>query len=150
MSDVKKTKGSIPLIGVSVRTNNMEAMLTIPLLWRRFYTENAKEKIKNRTDNNILAVYTDYEGDYTKPYTVMIGCAVDSLDAIPEGLVGKLIPAQNYAAFTCSGEFPKSLQEMWGKIWQTPLNRAYGADIEIYDERFYTKQQEVEILISLK
>ena len=39
-------------------------------------------------NQNLLAVYTDYEGDYTKPFTYMIGCEVSNLSTIPEGMRG--------------------------------------------------------------
>jgi predicted transcriptional regulator YdeE len=50
-----------------------------------------------------------YEGDYTKPYSWILGCEVSSLDEIPEGLVGKVIPESKYAVFTTQGEFPQGL-----------------------------------------
>ncbi len=31
------------------------------------------------------------EGDYTQPYSLVIGCPVSSLDAVPEGMVAKMI-----------------------------------------------------------
>ena len=55
----------------------------------RFFKENISSKIPNKINGDILALYTDYEGDYTKPYSWILGCEVSSLEQVPEGLVGK-------------------------------------------------------------
>jgi hypothetical protein len=72
-----------------------------------------------------------YEGDYTKPYSWILGCEVSSLDEIPEGLVGKVIPESKYAVFTTQGEFPQGLIAAWQAVWKSNLLRSYTSDFEL-------------------
>jgi len=62
---------SFQIIGISVRTTNEngQAKKDIEKLWGEFMSENMLKKIPNVTDETIYAIYTDYEGDHTKPYT---------------------------------------------------------------------------------
>jgi hypothetical protein len=69
------------VIGIPIRTSNENGRFQkeAPSLWDKFYSENLIEKIPNKVDQNLLAVYTNYEGDYTKPFTYLIGCEVSRL-----------------------------------------------------------------------
>lgn len=82
----------------------------------------------------MIALYCDYEGDYTQPYSCVIGCAVNSLGQIPEGMVGKMVPAATFALFHTVGEFLKSLIDTWGNIWRSNLQRV--GDYEVYRHKF--------------
>src|SRR5579883_1895145 len=66
-------------IGLELRTNNEECSSAMPAHKERFFGENVPSKIPNKVNGNILALYTDYEGDYTKPYSWILGCEVSSL-----------------------------------------------------------------------
>jgi predicted transcriptional regulator YdeE len=137
-------------IGLELRTNNEECSLTMPTHQERFFYENIPAKIPNRIDGNILALYTDYEGDYTKPYSWILGCEVSSLNEIPVGLVGKVIPKSKYAVFTTQGEFPQGLIAVWQNIWQSNLSRSYTSDFELYRSDFDPqKNPEVKVYIAL-
>ncbi len=51
------------VIGISARTSNekeMTAQGVIGPMWGRLYKENVLEKIPNKADSKIVAVYTDY------------------------------------------------------------------------------------------
>lgn len=123
------------LIGIEIRTSNEEFQSQVPPLWHRFYRDFL-HRIPGRVDGSILALYTDYEGDYTKPFSYIIGCEVAHLDEIPEGMVGKVIPAASYAEFTAKGPFPQSMAQTWQQIWKSPLNRSYTSDFEVYGSDF--------------
>lgn len=98
-----------------------------------------------------MALYTDYEGDYTKPYTWILGCEVSSLDNVPAGLVGKMIPKSKYAVYTTQGEFPKGLIAAWQEIWKSDLSRTYKCDFEIYKRDFDPQSNpEVKIYIGVR
>jgi len=98
-----------------------------------------------------VALYCDYEGDYTQPYSLVIVCPVSSLDNIPEGMVAKTIPAGSYAVFRAIGEYPASLIETWGNIWQTELKRTYTGDYEFYGEKFVSSEsKEVEVFMAIE
>lgn len=146
-------KPAISVIGIDCRTSNgpESGLKDIPKLWERFYSEDIIAQIPNKVSNEVMALYCDYEGDYTKPYSVVIGCCVSSIDTIPKGMVAKTIPASSYAVFKVSGEFPASLIEMWGNIWnQADLDRTYTGDFELYGEKFISEiPKELEIFIAV-
>ena len=123
-------------IGLELRTNNAECSAAMPAHKEKFFKENIPAKIPNKLNGNILALYTDYEGDYTKPYSWILGCEVSSLDQIPTGLVGKKIPESQYAVFTTQGEFPAGLIAAWHMVWEANLPRAYTSDFEVYPSDF--------------
>ncbi len=145
-------KPDIWVVGIECRTVNTpeRAPHDIGKLWGRFGSEGIIDKIPNKVSNDIIALYCDYEGDYTKPYTVVIGCPVGSSDAIPEGMVAKIIPGGSYTVFHAKGEHPTSVIATWGKIWSDPnLERAYTGDYEVYGEKFFSRApQEVEVYIA--
>jgi predicted transcriptional regulator YdeE/GNAT superfamily N-acetyltransferase len=146
-------KPAILVIGIDCRTSNAPEAgpQDIPKLWGRFYGEDIKSRIPNKTSNEVIALYCDYEGDYTQPYSVVIGCPVSSIDAIPEGMVAKTIPASSYAIFRATGEHPKALIETWGNIWKQPnLERTYTSDFELYGNKFMSgSPKEVEVYIGV-
>jgi len=123
-------------IGLELRTNNEECSTTMPAHKDKFFSQNIVSKIPNKINGNILALYTDYEGDYTQPYSWILGCEVSSLDKIPEGLVGKMIPESKYAVFTTQGAFPQGLIAAWQAIWKSNLHRSYTSDFEEYRSDF--------------
>ena len=138
------------VIGLPLRTDNTEAVRTIPAHWERFFKENILSRIPEKTGGDILAVYTEYEKDQTKPYTMILGCEVSSLDAVPEGLVGLEIPASRYAVFTTDGPHPQGVVETWQAIWNGDLNRTFTADFEVYSSQFDPeKNPEVKVFIAI-
>ena len=50
-------------IGLELRTNNNECSFAMPAHKDKFFRENTISKIPNKINGNILALYTDYEGD---------------------------------------------------------------------------------------
>jgi len=145
-------KPSMLMIGIECRTSNDSnaAPHDIPRLWEKFYSEGMQSLIPNKASEEVIALYCDYEGDHTKPYTCLIGCPVRSLDQIPVGMVGKEIPASTFAVFHPAGEFPKSLIETWGAIWHSDLKRTYTGDYELYGPKFASPSQEVDVLIAVE
>lgn len=127
------------LIGLSIVTSNMDgkAASDIGALWGRFISENLLEKIPNQADPDILCVYTDYEKDHTGKYTCILGLKVNSLDTIPEGLVGRSFTGGKFQPFLAAGELPQAVVSTWQEIWDQDqkLNRSYTYDYEVYDER---------------
>lgn len=139
------------VIGLELRTNNRECSTAMPAHKERFFRENTLAMIPHRINSDMTAFYTDYEGDYTQPYSWILGCEVSSLKDVPPGLVAKVIPESNYAVFTTKGEFPEGLIATWQEIWQSKLTRAYTSDFEVYRSHFHPqKNPEVTIYIALK
>ncbi len=138
------------VIGISTRTSNADAQTDIPKLWQRFYSEGILEKIPDKINNEILSVYTDYESDYTKPYTLILCCKVNGVANIPDGMVSKTITASKYAVFTVSGKMPDKLIETWQYIWGSDLDRAYAADFDLYRDDKDKKNSGAEVYVTIK
>lgn len=146
-------KPEILLVGIECRTSNNSgaAENDISALWERFYSENIIDQIPEKVSDEVIALYCDYEGDHTHPYSVVIGCPVGKVDEIPEGIVVKRIPGGTYAAYRAIGEHPQPLIKTWGEIWQSDLPRTYTGDYEVYGEKFTSNNpQEVEVLIAIE
>ena len=127
-------QSAFAIVGIAVRTTNQDgrAQKDIGALWERFFRENVAGRIAERQSPGIYCVYTDYDSDFQGPYTTLLGYRVTSLDNIPEGLTGKMIPAYSYRLFVTKGKIPEALVATWMKIWQTCGDRAYVADFDIY------------------
>jgi predicted transcriptional regulator YdeE len=124
------------IIGISVRTTNKDArsQKDIGDLWSRFMSEGAMEKIPGKESADIYCVYTDYESDFNGAYTTIIGCRVNALEMIPEGMAGKTIPSSKYQVYLSSGEMPKALMETWKMIWGSDIERMYVVDFDLYGQ----------------
>jgi predicted transcriptional regulator YdeE len=132
------------VLGIAGRTSNAKEMSSQGIIskqWERLMKEAVLNKIPNRVDSAIVAVYTDYASDKDGEYTYVVGAKVSSEDHVPPGMVAKTVPAGSYAVFTSEkGPVGKVVFETWNKIWSVPKSspggdRAYGADFEVYDER---------------
>lgn len=141
------------IIGVSIRTTNEneQSGKDIPALWDKFISEGIAEKIPNKINHSIYSVYTDYEKDHTKPYTTILGCAVESLDLIPEGMIGKVIETASYEKFIAKGNLNDGIViNEWIKIWNSDLDRSFTSDFEIYGEKAQNPENaEVDIFIAI-
>lgn len=140
---------SLTIVGLAKRIEPKSAPETIGALWEQFFAEQRMNQVPHWEGETLVAVYSDYEGDHTQPYTLVIGCPVTQVEEVPEGMVALEIPGGNYESFTAKGSFPQSLIETWQKIWGSKLNRAYTYDLEIYDHRYRQEVPEVEVLIAV-
>jgi predicted transcriptional regulator YdeE len=104
-------------------------------LWQKFETENIREKIPAKLTDDIFAVYFDYEGDHSKPFSYFIGCKVAMDAVIPEGLDYLSVPAAKYIQVITKGNMPDCVANAWRDIWSSGINRAYQYDFEVYDEQ---------------
>ena len=142
------------VIGISVRTTNEngQAGKDIPVLWEKMISEDIVNSIPNKIDNTIYSIYTDYEKDHTKPYTTVLGCEVENLDDIPEGMVGYSFDGGDYLRFTVKGDVSKDLViNEWIKIWNMDLGRAFTADFEVYGKKSQNPlDAEIDIFIAVK
>lgn len=145
-------KPSVTIVGIECRTSNAPdaGPNDIPKLWGQFHSEDVTNQIPNKISNEVIALYCDYEGDYTQPYSVVIGCPVNDTNNVPEGMVSKTIPTGAFAVFRAVGEHPKNLIETWGNIWQTELKRTYTGDYELYSDKFFQSPKEVEVFIAIE
>jgi len=126
------------IIGVTKRTTNEndQGAQDIPELWNHFLSNQIIDKIPNKVDLAVYSMYTDYEKDYTKPYTTLIGCKVSSLENIPIGMIGRQIVGGTYKKITAKGNLTDGIvYNEWVSIWNSDLKRAYSADFEIYGKK---------------
>jgi len=130
------------IIGIEVRTTG-EAEMTdegaIPSLWQKFYSENTLDKIPDKADLSVYALYTDYARDRMGAYTVVIGAKVKGRPRIPDGLVMKTVPAGDYAILPSETGPPATVIPMaWQKVAALEDKdmlggkRAYRTDYEVY------------------
>ncbi len=142
------------VIGISVRTTNENgrAAKEIANLWGRFMNEKILEAIPNKIDNTVYSIYTDYESDHTRPYTAILGCKVENLNTIPDGMTGKSFGGGNYAKLTAKGDLTKGLiVNKWSEIWELDLDRLFTADFEVFGEKAQNPiDAEIDFFIAIK
>ena len=143
------------IIGISVCTTNQngQAMQDIGYLWERFFSEQLLEKIPNKVSEAIYSIYTDYQKDYTEPYTCIIGVEVTTLSTIPDSLEGREFSEQTFQKFVAKGTMPQAVGAMCQYIWDkyATLNRTYLYDYECYTEKSQQGDaSEVDIFIGVK
>jgi predicted transcriptional regulator YdeE len=132
-------KGGFQLIGLSLKhqTTNINGQSAIDCgnLWQEFEKTNCAALIPAKLSANIFAVYHNYEGDHTQPYSYFIGCEVQPGTEVPNELTELMIPAGLYKQITVKGNMPDCVAKGWEEIWKSNINRAYRPDFEVYDER---------------
>ncbi|AJW65125.1 Bacterial transcription activator, effector binding domain [Elizabethkingia miricola] len=144
------------IIGILTRTinENGQSAIAIEKLWQKFWGEEIQNQIPNKVSDEIYAVYTDYETDFTGQYTTVIGLPVISLETIPEGLVGITIETGVYQKFVSKGKMPEAVFNTWLEIWDNKelnLKRAYKADFTVHGKKYYDGDNaEVETYISIQ
>jgi predicted transcriptional regulator YdeE len=137
MNNIKKDGFSLIGLKLGHKTTNEaeQSGIDCGTLWQKFETEGVAEQIPGKLDNAIYAVYFDYEGDHTKPYSYFIGCRVDAATDVPKGMDSLVINGGNYSRITAKGKMPDCVADAWRGIWKSKMTRAYRNDFEIYDER---------------
>ena len=148
-------KEGFKLIGISLgkKTNNAEgqSVQDIGGLWQRFEKEQIFDKIPNKLDFEVVAVYHSYEGDHTNPFAYFIGCRVADDVEVPSDLESLRVDAGNYQLFVAKGKMPDCIGEAWSNIWIEAKDRAYTADYEVYGEKSQDwSNAEVDIFISIR
>jgi len=142
------------VIGISVRTTNEnnQASKEIADLWGKFMNEKVLEAIPDKIDDTVYSIYTDYESDHTKPYTAILGCKVDNLNTIPDGMVGKSFDGGNYVELSAKGNLMKGLiVNKWTEIWEMDLERVFTADFEVFGVKAQNPaDSEIDFLIAVK
>lgn len=119
-------------------------------LWQKFEQEKIASQIPQKLSDDIYAVYFDYEGDHSDPFSYFVGCRVAVGTMPPEGLDRLIIPAQTYQKLIATGPMPDCIAGLWKEIWESDLPRAYIADFEIYGEKSKNwDQAEIEVFLSI-
>ena len=119
-------------------------------LWQHFFESQIGHVLQQRRDDIVYAVYSDYQGDFSKPYRLTIGFKIEdgvvAQKLSPELLYHAQVKTADYAMMSAAGEQPKALIETWTAIWQSDLPRRYETDFEVYGPNFF-KEGLHEILV---
>lgn len=138
--------------GIKIRTTNQDgkAIQDIGATWQKFFTEGIYENIQNKANNKTIGLYTEYEGDYTKPYTFIAGAEISPKAGIYQEVAIKVIPKGKYAKFVITGDVQNSVGQAWQEIWNMDLKRKYTCDFEEYQNNSRDMQkQEIHIYIAI-
>ncbi len=125
------------VIGISITTSNETASEDINALWEQFFKDSVGQGVSDKVDDVIYAVYSDYEGDHTKPYRFTLGYKVKAVADDLGSLHHVQVQTGDYALMSAAGEQPKALVETWTAIWQSDLDRKFQTDFEVYGQRFF-------------
>lgn len=119
-------------------------------LWQKFEANKVSNRIPDKLSDAIYAVYYDYERDEKGCFSYFIGCKVAVHTEVPTDLHELIIPEQTYHKEIAKGQMTGCITEVWERIWHSNLNRRFGFDFEVYDERCYDwKNAEVDIYLSV-
>jgi predicted transcriptional regulator YdeE len=85
MDKIKKDEFKLIGLKLNNKTTNENGQSGIDCgsLWQTFEIENFAERIQDKLSDEIYAVYYDYEGDHTKPFSYFIGCKVKTTFKTP-------------------------------------------------------------------
>ncbi|HLH03779.1 MAG TPA: GyrI-like domain-containing protein [Bryobacteraceae bacterium] len=150
-------RDSFVVVGLEARTSNAREMTSdgvIPKLWQQLMGKNLLAKIPNRTGNEVIALYTDYQSDKDGAYTYLLGARVSAADAMPDGMKARTVPAGDYAVFEKHGNLANdAVVGLWKQVWalenEHQLARAYRTDYEVHHFA-QTGETAVELCIGVK
>ena len=132
MDPTHEDRPALRLLGWETRASNDDPR-PIGALWQRLHAEDLASQLQGRQGRTVYAVYSDYEGDHTRPYTFFLGYPVGEDAPVPEGCVARDVPAGPYARIDAVGEQPGALIEAWMGIWDSDLERTFQLDYEVHD-----------------
>lgn len=135
----KLNKNGFTLVGLKLerKTSNKDNRSSMDCgnLRQKFERKNIKDQIPNKLGDEIYAVYFDCEGDEKSPFSYFIGCRVEEGTLAPPNLNSLEIPPQKYQKITARGAMTGSITDAWHTIWNSAIERKFGFDFEVYDER---------------
>ena len=140
---------SLMIQGISTTTNNANEMSDdtqkIAPLWEKYADESIYGNTLNKANNTAMyGVYSNYVSDVNGDYDVTVGVEVTK----PKNAI--VIENAKYLLFTKKGELPDVAFILWQEIWDYFANndeyeRKYTVDFEKY-----SKEDEIEIYISIQ
>jgi predicted transcriptional regulator YdeE len=139
--------------GIEIKTTNQngKSIKDIGMTWQKLFTEGSYETIPNKVNNKTIGLYTQYEGDYTKPYIFLAGAEVSQSAKNNQEIINKVIPKGKYAKFVIIGDVQNSVGQAWQEIWGMDLKRKYTCDFEEYQNNSEDMQnQEIHIYIAIE
>ncbi|MEM1399753.1 MAG: GyrI-like domain-containing protein [Pseudomonadota bacterium] len=143
-------RGPIHVVGIALHASNSRPA-EIGAHWQRFWAEGVPGRVANKAREEVVSLYTGYEGDHSQPYKLVAGCPVTSLDEIPDGMEGHTIPSARYARLVAKGAMPAAVVGVWQWVWSSDLDRAYTSDFDLYGPAALDPMNaEAEIFVAVK
>jgi predicted transcriptional regulator YdeE len=159
MQPKQTEQAGFEVIGIETRTNNAQESGpggAIPKQWQRLFAEGILDRIPDKADHSIIAVYTTYASDWNGDYTYILGAKVKPGTKVPAGMVAVSVVKGQYIEFTSArGPSSQVVPNLWKEIWtyfHQPGNpeRAYKADFEAYDDVSDPNNVQVRVYIGIK
>ena len=141
------------VMGIRVNTTNQDgkAIQDIGATWRKLFTDKIYDSIQNKVNGKTIGLYTEYEGDHTKPYVFIAGAEVSKQVESNQKIASTIIPKGKYAKFVITGDVQNSVGQAWQEIWSMDLNRKYTCDFEEYQNNVSDmNKQEIHIYIAIE
>ncbi len=140
---------NLMISGATITTNNKneasEETAKIQTVWDNYVEDNVYSATHDKANNkSMYGVYSNYTRDLNGDFDVTVGVEVTKAkNAI-------VIKDEKYLIFKKEGELPQVVVDTWAEIWDyfennTEFKRAYTIDFE-----HYTKEDEIEIYISIE
>lgn len=139
--------------GIKIKTTNQngKSIKDIGMTWQKLFEDGTYGKIYDKVNNKTIGLYTEYEGDYTKPYMFIAGAEVSKKSETHQETEFWIIPKGKYAKFIITGDVQNSVGQAWKEIWNMNLNRKYSCDFEEYQNNSEDMQkQEIHIYIAIE
>lgn len=125
------------LAGPSIITRPDHAAQDIPAFWQRFASEGWPQRLQEvAIDTDLYAVYHDYHGDHSGPYSMTIGVLMKADGRPPEGARCVRVPHGDVVVFQAEGQAAAAIWGTWAHIngpWQDRGHRRYLADMERFN-----------------
>lgn len=137
------------LIGLATQLPRGNSPEEMGVLWQKFLQENIWAEIPHKDGNEIICLYTDYEGGYDAPMTAILGAKVSTIKDIPEHLVARKVTTATYARFVGKGAIPEVVGQTWHAIWKSDLEPAFTNSFEVYAPNQNPKNAKVDIYLAI-
>jgi AraC family transcriptional regulator len=163
MEPVIRSLDAINIVGrganfISILSPDADNFVVIPQLWDDMMSRRGE--IRNVTGEAAYGLCGPIEDEsqrrHADEFFYLAGLPVTSLDDLPEGMIGRTVPAATYAVFTHVGRIDR-LGETMNYIYGSWLpgseyERQEGPDLELYDKRFAptSDTSEMDILIPVR
>jgi len=109
------------------------SQIEIPKFWSEYYNTGMSKKVCGT-----MGICAQAKKD-ARTWNYSIGCESQYVKEIPEKFEVLEIPSHTWAVFTCVGAMPKSIQDMWERVYSEWLPQSDYELISDYDIEYYTE-----------
>lgn len=128
------------VVGLQTRTTTARELNghgSIANLWKQMLQGQLLNQIPNRANNDLIAVYTEFENGKDGSYTYVLGVKVNVVGKLPPGMRSQQAGGGSYAVLTSEGQLlGEMILDSWKQIWSREkahtIAHAYTNDFEIH------------------